>query len=306
MKFIKMQGLGNDYVYVDCLKGGNDVKDGNDDDNCTYVLAEPSKTAAALSDRHFGIGSDGLVLILPSTAADFRMRMFNPDGTEAEMCGNAIRCVGKYLYDNRIAPGGNISIETGAGIKKLVITEKGGLAEMVTVDMGMPELRPCAIPVADDGQDFIARQVRTAGYEGPLTAVSMGNPHAVIYVDSVDTADIAGIGPEIEKHRLFPRKTNVEFVSIAAQDHLIMRVWERGTGETMACGTGACAALVSSVLNGFCGRAATVTLPGGDLYVEWKESDGRVYMTGPAVKVFEGEADFRDLVKKYHKGVGRS
>ncbi len=276
MKFVKMHGLGNDYVYADCLEKS---------------VSDPSGTAVLISDRHFGIGSDGLVLILPSTSADYRMRMFNPDGTEAEMCGNAIRCVGKYLFDNGITESKNISIETMAGVKHLELYTECGKVKMVKVDMGVPVLDPSAIPVIAASRDFIARPLTIKGRKFYITCVSMGNPHAVIYVRSTDDFPVGEYGPIIEKHKLFPNKTNVEFVQIISRTELKMRVWERGTGETMACGTGACAALVASVQNGYSEREAKVRLAGGTLEINWRESDGRVFMTGPAVEVFRGEIE---------------
>lgn len=274
MKFTKMQGLGNDYIYVDCT---------------SETLDNPSEVAKRVSDRHFGIGSDGLVLILPSQNADFRMRMFNSDGSESEMCGNAIRCVGKYVYDNGLTSKKIIDIETLAGIKVLTLTIEEGKVVLVRVDMGEPILIPKDVPVASDKDRFISEPIVIDGYEFKVTAVSMGNPHAVSYIDSVADFPLTKIGPEMETHKLFPRKVNAEFVEIVDRTTLKMRVWERGAGETLACGTGACAVLVSSVLNDISERAATIKLLGGDLYIEWSEKDNHVYMTGPAVKVFDGE-----------------
>lgn len=274
MKFTKMQGLGNDYIYVDCT---------------SKTLDNPSEVAKRVSDRHFGIGSDGLVLILPSQNADFRMRMFNSDGSESEMCGNAIRCVGKYVYDNGLTSKKTIDIETLAGIKVLTLTIEEGKVVLVRVDMGEPILIPKDVPVASDKDRFISEPIVIDGYEFKVTAVSMGNPHAVSYIDSVADFPLTKIGPEMETHKLFPRKVNAEFVEIVDRTTLKMRVWERGAGETLACGTGACAVLVSSVLNDISERAATIKLLGGDLYIEWSEKDNHVYMTGPAVKVFDGE-----------------
>lgn len=274
MKFTKMQGLGNDYIYVDCTR---------------ETLENPSHIAKKVSDRHFGIGSDGLVLILPSQVADFRMRMFNSDGSESEMCGNAIRCVGKYVYDNGMTDKNLVNIETLAGIKVLTLTVQNGKVELVRVDMGEPILVPRDVPVASDKESFISEPVTIDGREFKVTAVSMGNPHAVSYIEDVENFPLAQIGPKMETNSLFPRKVNAEFVQVIDRKNLKMRVWERGAGETLACGTGACAVLVSSVLNNLSDRAATIKLLGGDLLIEWSEKDNHVYMTGPAVKVFEGE-----------------
>ncbi len=276
MKFTKMQGLGNDYIYVDCTRKSID---------------NLSETAKKVSDRHFGIGSDGLVLILPSETADFRMRMFNSDGSESEMCGNAIRCVGKYVYDNKLTDKRNISIETLAGIKVLDLTVENGQVVLARVDMGEPILTPRDIPVNSDKEKFISEPVKIDGRIFHVTAVSMGNPHAISYIDNVADFQLHDIGPKMETDSLFPRKVNAEFVEIIDRTTLKMRVWERGAGETLACGTGASAVLVASVLNGVSERAATIKLLGGDLFIEWSEKDNHVYMTGPAVKVFDGEID---------------
>ena len=276
MKFTKMHGLGNDYIYVNCFN---------------ETVEEPSKVAKIVSDRHFGIGSDGLVLIMPSDKADFRMRMFNSDGSEAEMCGNAIRCVGKYVYDNGLTDKDVVSIETLAGIKVLELTIKNNSVELVRVDMGEPILKPVNIPVLSDKEIFKSEPVTIDKREFRVTCVSMGNPHAVSYVESVDNFPLEQIGPKMETHELFPRRINAEFVEVIDRTTLKMRVWERGAGETLACGTGACAVLVASVLNGISERKATVKLLGGDLIVEWDEKNNHVYKTGPAVKVFEGEIE---------------
>lgn len=274
MKFTKMQGLGNDYIYVNCLE---------------KCVDNPSQVAKFVSDRHFGIGSDGLVLILPSDTADFKMRMFNSDGSEAEMCGNAIRCVGKYVYDNGLTHSTTVKIETLAGIKILDMTVKDGKVELVKVDMGEPILKPLTIPVNSDKDRFISEPVTVNGEVYKVTCVSMGNPHAVTYIDNVTDFPLETVGPKMETHILFPRKINSEFVQIIDRNTLKMRVWERGAGETLACGTGACAVLVASVLNDVSERKATVKLLGGDLIIEWNKDDNHVYMTGPAVKVFDGE-----------------
>lgn len=276
MKFTKMQGLGNDYIYVDCTQKSID---------------NISEVAKKVSDRHFGIGSDGLVLILPSDKADFRMRMFNSDGSESEMCGNAIRCVGKYVFDNKLTDKNNIKIETLAGIKVLELEIQGGKVVLVRVDMGEPILTPENIPALGNKERFISEPIEIDGQTYSVTAVSMGNPHAISYVDNVDNFPLYEVGPKMETNKHFPRKVNAEFVQIIDKSTLKMRVWERGAGETLACGTGASAVLVASVLNGVSERTATIKLLGGDLLIEWSEKDNHVYMTGPAVKVFEGEID---------------
>lgn len=276
MKFTKMQGLGNDYIYVDCTQN---------------VIDNPSDVSKKVSDRHFGIGSDGLVLIMKSDIADFRMRMFNSDGSESEMCGNAIRCVGKYVYDNKLTDKKNITIETLAGIKVLDLKIQDGKVIQARVDMGEPILVPKNIPVISDKDKFISENVEIGGTVYKVTAVSMGNPHAITYVDDTANFPLYEVGPKMETHKLFPRKVNAEFVQVINKSTLKMRVWERGAGETLACGTGASAVLVASVLNGISERAATIRLLGGDLFIEWSEKDNHVYMTGPAVKVFDGEID---------------
>jgi diaminopimelate epimerase len=276
MKFTKMQGIGNDYIYVDCTK---------------KPLDNISDIAKKVSDRHFGIGSDGLVLILPSEIADFRMRMFNSDGSESEMCGNAIRCVGKYVFDNRLTDKTNLKIETLAGIKVLELTIESGEVVLVRVDMGEPVLTPENIPVEGGKDRFISEPIDIDGQTYKVTAVSMGNPHAISYVDDVANFPLHDVGPKMETDKHFPRKVNAEFVQIIDKSTLKMRVWERGAGETLACGTGASAVLVASVLNGISERAATIKLLGGDLFIEWSEKDNHVYMTGSAVKVFDGEIE---------------
>lgn len=276
MRFTKMQGLGNDYIYVDCF---------------AEKVENPSEVAKFVSDRHFGIGSDGLVLIMPSDKADFRMRMFNSDGSEAEMCGNAIRCVGKFVFDNKLTDKTIVKIETLAGIKILDMTVENGKVVLVKVDMGEPILKSRDIPVDSDKENFISEPVEVDGKTYKVTCVSMGNPHAVTYVDDVLKFPLEVVGPKMETHSLYPRKINAEFVEVLDRQTLKMRVWERGAGETLACGTGACAVLVAAVLNGISDRKATVKLLGGDLIIEWNEQDNHVYMTGPAVKVFDGEID---------------
>lgn len=277
MKFTKMHGLGNDYIYVNCFE---------------EQVENPEVAAKIMSDRHFGVGSDGLVLILPSKTADFKMRMFNSDGSESEMCGNAIRCVGKYVYDNKMLERKIISIETLAGIKTLEMTTDGSnKIYMVRVDMGEPVLCPKDIPVNSDSERFINQPIMISNKEYMVTCVSMGNPHAVTYVDDVASFPLETIGPLIECHPLFPKRINAEFVEVKDKTHLKMRVWERGSGETLACGTGACAVLVASVLNGISERKAEIELLGGVLIIEWNERNNHVYKTGPATTVFTGEIE---------------
>ena len=276
MKFTKMQGIGNDYVYVNCFE---------------EKVENPAAVSEFVSDRHFGIGSDGLVLIMKSDCADFRMRMFNADGSEAEMCGNATRCVGKYVYDNGLTDKTDITLETKAGIKYLKLFTENGKVTRVTVNMGEPILTPQLIPVDYTGEEFINRVISVDGAEYAITCVSMGNPHAVVYMDDIENLDIETLGPKFELHQIFPKRTNTEFVKVIDKNTVEMRVWERGAGETLACGTGACAVLVASVLNGKCERKSTVRLIGGELTIEWREDDNCVYMTGPAEKVFDGEID---------------
>ena len=276
MKFTKMQGLGNDYIYVNCLE---------------ETVPDPVETARKISDRHFGVGSDGLVLILPDEEADFRMRMFNSDGSESEMCGNAARCVGKYIHDRGLSDKEEIRLMTGAGIKNLQLTVRDGRTESVRVDMGEPILEAERIPTTLTGLKVINTPVEILGETYGVTCVSMGNPHAVIFVEDADQFDVHTIGPVIENYPLFPRKTNVEFVTVRDRGNLRMRVWERGAGETMACGTGACATLVATVLNELCERKAILHLNGGPLTVEWDPETNHVFQEGPAEFVFDGEID---------------
>ncbi|MDQ2086084.1 diaminopimelate epimerase [Herbivorax sp. ANBcel31] len=273
MKFTKMHGLGNDYVYVNCF---------------LEKVNNPSEIAKTVSDRNFGIGSDGLVLIMPSDIADFKMRMFNSDGSEAEMCGNAIRCVGKYVYDNRLTDKEVVSIETLAGIKVLELKTKNDVVELVKVDMGEPIFEPSKIPVTSDKKLFVQEPVYIDGSQYKITCVSMGNPHAVTYVDDVENFPLKKVGSLIETHKLFPNRINAEFVEVIDRSTLKMRVWERGAGETLACGTGACAVLVASALNDISERKANIRLLGGELIVEWNEDDNHIYLTGGATKVFDG------------------
>ncbi|GHU90958.1 diaminopimelate epimerase [Bacteroidia bacterium] len=274
MKFTKMHGAGNDYVYINCFE---------------EKIEDPHQLAIRVSDRHKGIGSDGLVLIMPSDKADFRMRMFNSDGSEAQMCGNASRCVGKYVYDNGLTDKTELTLETKAGIKYLQLFPVNGKIEKVRVNMGEPILETAKIPVALNSDKVINQQVSFEPESYNITCVSMGNPHTILFTKDIKSIPLENTGKKIENFRLFPERTNVEFVEIISQTQANVRVWERGAGETQACGTGACAVLVAGVLNGILERNATVSLPGGDLYIEWSPSDNCVYMTGEAVKVFEGE-----------------
>ena len=275
MKFTKMQGLGNDYVYVNCFK---------------EKIENPSELAVKISDRHFGVGSDGLIMINPSDKADFEMEMYNADGSRGEMCGNGIRCVAKYVYDYGLTDKTSISVETLGGIKYLDLTVENGKVSLVKVDMGKPELEPSKIPVAAEGSRVVDEPITVAGKEYRMTCVSMGNPHAVVYVDcDVKELLLEPIGPEFENNERFPNRVNTEFVRILDRKTAEMRVWERGSGETLACGTGACAVAVASVLNGLTEDEVTVKLLGGDLLIKWDREKDTVYMTGPAAVVFDGE-----------------
>lgn len=279
MKFTKMHGAGNDYIYVNCFE---------------ETVPNVNETAKKLSDRHFGIGSDGLVLICPSDKADFRMDMYNSDGTQAEMCGNATRCVGKYVYDKGLTDKTTITLETLAGIKILDLNVVDGAVKTVRVNMGSPELVPAKIPVSSDLDRFIEQPVEVDGKDYAVTCVSMGNPHAVLFMDEaseVDNLEIEKIGPKFENHPLFPRRINTEFVYPVDDHTLKMRVWERGAGETLACGTGACASLVAAVLCGKVEKEADLVLLGGTLHIEWDKDENKVYMTGPAEFVFDGEVN---------------
>jgi diaminopimelate epimerase len=275
MKFTKMHGIGNNYVYVNCFE---------------EQVADPAGLAPKVSDPYTGIGSDGLVLILPDPGADARMRMFNPDGSEAEMCGNAIRCVAKFLYDHDIAGKDVLQIATGAGLLTLQLTVGAdGLVENVRVDMGEPRLSAAEIPTTlpETGGRVVNAPIEVGGTTYDVTCVSMGNPHAVIYVARAAAVDLERIGPMIETHEAFPSRTNVHVVEVRSSDEVTMRTWERGTGITQACGTGAAAVCVAGVLTGRSARSITAHLPGGDLAIEWAD-DNHVFMTGPAVEVFSG------------------
>lgn len=269
-----MQGLGNDYVYVNCF---------------SEKVPDPSELAVRISDRHFGVGSDGLILICPSDKADFEMVMYNADGSRGEMCGNGIRCVAKYVYDYGLTDKTSISVETLGGIKYLDLTVEDGKVKLVKVDMGRPILTPSEIPVEADGEQAVDESIETDGKEYRMTCVSMGNPHAVIFVEE-DVKDIPleMIGPKFENHKRFPNRINTEFARVLDSKTVEMRVWERGSGETLACGTGACAVAVSCILNGMTEDNVTVKLLGGDLQIEWDREKDTVYMTGPAEVVFDG------------------
>ena len=274
IKFTKMQGLGNDYVYIDAINQNIDNE---------------SSLAKFVSNRHFGIGSDGLILICKSKVADFKMRMFNSDGSEAEMCGNGIRCVAKFVYDKKFTNKTTITIETLAGIKQLKLNTKDGKVETVRVDMGEPILEPEKIPVNSKEKPVKNLKLKAEDKEFKFTCVSMGNPHAITFVENVKEFDVEKYGKILEIEPIFPKKTNVEFIQIVDKEHIKMRVWERGAGETLACGTGASASVVACVLNNLTNRKALVELLGGNLEIEWDERDNHVYMTGPAVTVYEGE-----------------
>jgi len=275
MRFTKMQGAGNDYVYVDCFR--------------ETLPADPAALSIAMADRHFGIGGDGLILICPSEKADARMRMFNADGSESEMCGNGLRCVAKYVYDHGIATKDKLALETGRGILHVEIEQRHGKAQRVRVNMGEPILMSERIPTTLPGDPPVNAPLLVGDESFAVTCVSMGNPHCVIFVDEITDRHVLTIGPKIERHPVFPRRTNVEFVKVNRPDDLTMRVWERGSGETLACGTGACGVCVAGVLTGRSDRRVTVHLLGGDLELDWSKDDNHVYMTGPAVEVFTGE-----------------
>lgn len=274
IKFTKMHGLGNDYVYMDAINQN---------------ISNPSELSKFVSDRHFGIGSDGLILICSSEVADFKMRMFNADGSEAEMCGNGIRCVGKFVYDKKLTNKNIITVETLAGIKELVLNIKDGVVSKVRVDMGKPILEPGKIPVISDEDVVRNLKLEACGKEFDFTCVSMGNPHAMTIVDDVENFDVCKYGSILEVDKAFPNKANIEFVTVWDKNNISMRVWERGAGETLACGTGASAVVVACCLNNLTERSVCVHLLGGDLNIEWDKDDNHVYMTGSATMVFDGE-----------------
>ncbi|MBO5348346.1 MAG: diaminopimelate epimerase [Clostridia bacterium] len=277
MKFTKMHGLGNDYVYIDATsKTGQKIQNKSD-------------LAKFVSNRHFGIGSDGLILICDSQIADFKMRMFNYDGSEAEMCGNGIRCVGKFVYDKGLTNKEIITVETLAGIKILKFNIKEGKVESVRVDMGEPILEPDKIPVISNEEIVKNLELKALDKSFKFTCVSMGNPHAITIVENLKEFDINKYGPILECDKHFPKRANIEFIELADKNKIKMRVWERGAGETLACGTGACASVVACNSNGYTEKQVTVELLGGNLNIEWNEKDNHIYMTGPATTVFEGE-----------------
>ena len=278
MKFTKMHGIGNDYVYVNCFK---------------ETVKDPSAVAKFVSDRHFGIGSDGLILIKPSDIADCEMDMYNLDGSQGAMCGNGIRCVAKYAYDYGIVNKTSISVATKSGVKYLDLSIHDGKVSMVKVNMGAPILQASLIPVVSESEQVVNAPIEVDGQIYHFTAVSMGNPHAIVYMADIDHLDIEKIGPSFENHVAFPDRVNTEFVEVIDEHTLKMRVWERGSGETLACGTGACAVAVASILNGHVDgdKSVTVKLLGGDLQIFWNRQENLVYMTGPATTVFDGEID---------------
>lgn len=277
MKFTKMHGCGNDYIYVNCMD---------------KLIENPAKTAIQVSDRHFGIGSDGLILICPSDIADFRMEMYNADGSEGKMCGNGVRCIAKYVYEYGLTKKQQISVETKAGIKELDLTVQDGKVVLVKVNMGKAVFTASEIPVEADVDTLIGYEVNVAGKEYHITCVSMGNPHAVTFVEDTKILPLEKIGPEFEHHKMFPDRVNTEFVQVLNRKEVSMRVWERGSGETLACGTGACAVAAACVENGKTEREITVHLLGGDLLLRYEE-DGTVWMTGPAAIICDGEIDIK-------------
>lgn len=274
MKFTKMQGCGNDYVYINCFK---------------ETVENGPELAINVSNRNFGIGSDGLILICPSDVADVRMIMYNADGSQSQMCGNGIRCVGKYAYDYGIVKKDSITVETLAGIKTLKLQIENDKVTSVTVDMGAPIVKPQLVPVLAEGEAVIAKPVKVCGKEYEITCVSMGNPHAITFVEDTAAIDIETIGPAFEHHKMFPERTNTEFIQVLSDKEVNMRVWERGSGETLACGTGACASVYACMLNKKTGNEVTVHLLGGDLHIKYEQESGHIFMTGPAVVVFDGE-----------------
>lgn len=280
MKFTKMHGCGNDYIYVD---GAKEI----------ISKEEKPEIVRRLSDRHFGIGGDGVIFVNPSKEADFEMEMYNMDGSRSEMCGNGIRCVAKFVYDKGLTDQTSISIISGGSVKYLELNAENGKASTVKVNMGAPMLKAADIPVIfeKEEEEVIAEKIEVAGNTYEMTCVSMGNPHAVVFMEDVAGLDIEAIGPLFENHERFPRRTNTEFVKVIDKNNVEMRVWERGTGETLACGTGACATLVACVLNGLTEDEATVKLLGGSLQIKWDRQENLIYMTGPATTVFEGEVE---------------
>ena len=276
MKFTKMQGCGNDYIYVNCFE---------------ETVPDPSGTSIRLSDRHFGVGGDGLVLISPSDTADFDMDMYNADGSRSGMCGNAIRCVGKYVYDRGLTEKKVITVSTQTGVKTLWLDVRNGAVQTIRVCMGKPDFRPEAVPVTGEGDSFLRQDITVLGETWNVSAVSVGNPHCVTYVDDPYALDFERIGPAFENHPVFPARVNTEFIQIINEHTLKMRVWERGSGETFACGTGASAALAVTAKLGLCADEADLILRGGTLHIEWDRETDLLYMTGPATFVFDGEVE---------------
>ena len=276
MKFTKMQGCGNDYIYVNCFD---------------ETVPDPSGTSIRLSDRHFGVGGDGLVLISPSDSADFDMDMYNADGSRSGMCGNAIRCVGKYVYDRGLTAKKVITVSTQTGVKTLWLDVQDGAVQTVRVCMGKPDFRPEAVPVAGEGDTFLQQDITVLGETWNVSAVSVGNPHCVTYVDDPYALDFERVGPAFENHPVFPARVNTEFIQVIDEHTLKMRVWERGSGETFACGTGASAALAVTAKLGLCADEADLILRGGTLHIEWDRETDLLYMTGPATFVFDGEVE---------------
>lgn len=286
LKFTKMHGIGNDYVYVDCTLGG-----------ALETLPDPARLSKLVSDRHFGVGSDGLILIAPSKKADFQMIMYNADGSRGEMCGNGIRCVGKYAYDHGLTTKKELTVETLAGVRELTLfTGDDDKVEKVRVDMGEAVLDTRKIPVTYPEDTMIGQPLEVKGKIYNATCISTGNPHCVVFCDNdIKKMDLEKLGPSFERHPLFPKRINTEFVNILDRSHIAMRVYERGSGETLACGTGACASAVASYLNGFCDEKVEVRLLGGTLFIEYDEKTKKIYMTGPATEVFSGEMEIFDF-----------
>lgn len=276
MRFTKMQGLGNDYVYVNCFR---------------ETVTEPEKLAKKLSDRHFGVGGDGLILILPSHCADFRMEIYNADGSRAQMCGNGLRCAGKLAYESSLCRGTGLTVETLAGLRRITLLKENGVVTEVCADMGVPRYNAHAIPILSEKDLVLDEPIQVRGKDYRITGISMGNPHAVVYVEDVWNYPVKEEGPGFEFHPRFPERINTEFCEIKDRTHIHMRVWERGAGETLACGTGACAAVAASVLNHLTEEEVTVTLLGGNLNIRWDRKLNHIFMTGPAVRVFDGETE---------------
>lgn len=274
MRFTKMHGIGNDYIYINCFE---------------ERVEDPGALSVRMSRPHFGVGSDGLILICPSDVADFAMRMYNSDGSEGEMCGNGIRCLGRYVYERGLTKKTSFTVMTGGGLKQLELKVSGGKVQSVRVDMGSPVLTPELIPTTLTGEMVMGAALHVGGASYKVHCVSMGNPHCVVFVKDPDLVDLPELGPLFEHHEAFPRRTNTEFVQVISRNHLRMRVWERGAGETLACGTGACASLVAAVLTGQADRKVTMDLLGGSLELEWSPEDNHVYQEGPATFVYDGE-----------------